>query len=303
MIEKVFFDITSLCNANCLYCFTNSVNSLPSNNELTTSDIKTIIDKLVNFNVKSISIGGGEPFLRNDICEIIDYIDNRIDISITSNGSIMNEDIITRLKNSNIKLTISLDSINKYEFSKVRKGLNLDLILKNIDLLLKNKSIKDNISIRATITTSNLENLNNLYNLIYYCENNGIKKLKINSTNNFGRAKNNNYLIPDFNLFSDKLNNLCTFINSHNFNLNIILPIKKYLNTNSYQICSLGNSSLYINSIGDIFPCAFTEGAIKLDNILNDSSNRLFIPNEPFNHNNNFCNKCPIHRYDKNNTF
>ena len=27
-IKKVFLDITNLCNANCVYCFTNS-NSLP----------------------------------------------------------------------------------------------------------------------------------------------------------------------------------------------------------------------------------------------------------------------------------
>ena len=38
MINKVFFDITGVCNANCKYCFTNA-SSVKSNRELNEDQI------------------------------------------------------------------------------------------------------------------------------------------------------------------------------------------------------------------------------------------------------------------------
>lgn len=47
MIDKIFFDITKFCNAECKYCFTNAVhyNSVITNEELNIDEI--VISKLV----------------------------------------------------------------------------------------------------------------------------------------------------------------------------------------------------------------------------------------------------------------
>lgn len=94
MIDKVFFDITKLCNANCVYCFTNSSNSLPLIEEELSKDlIRLLVDDLITIGVKELSIGGGEPFLK-DVCDLIKYIDGRLKVSITTNGTIVNDYII-----------------------------------------------------------------------------------------------------------------------------------------------------------------------------------------------------------------
>ena len=83
MITKVFFDITNFCNSDCLYCFTNSKRiEMISPNEMMYSDIEKLIDNLITLGIKELSIGGGEPFLR-DVCRILDYTNGKLHVSIT----------------------------------------------------------------------------------------------------------------------------------------------------------------------------------------------------------------------------
>lgn len=108
-IKKVFLDITNLCNANCVYCFTNS-NSI-TKQEMTDEEIIFLINSLFGLGIKQLSIGGGEPFLRN-LTKIISEVEKDINISITTNGTILDDEIIECIKNRNVKITISLDSLN-----------------------------------------------------------------------------------------------------------------------------------------------------------------------------------------------
>ena len=71
MIDKVFFDITQYCNGECKYCFTNSI-KIPQkyNEELTSEEIVDVLNNLYKVGIKKVSIGGGEPFLK-DLDKII----------------------------------------------------------------------------------------------------------------------------------------------------------------------------------------------------------------------------------------
>lgn len=182
-IKKVFLDITNLCNANCVYCFTNS-NSI-TKQEMTDEEIIFLINSLFGLGIKQLSIGGGEPFLRN-LTKIISEVEKDINISITTNGTILDDEIIECIKNRNVKITISLDSLNSQHMKKVRKGIDLSDVLNNIDKLVKFQDIRKNLSIRSTISTNNITDLKEL---VDYCESKKIPRLKINSINAFGRGK------------------------------------------------------------------------------------------------------------------
>ena len=160
MINKVFFDITNRCNAQCKYCFTNSTtnNSLESL-ELPDDRICDLIDELNILGIKELSIGGGEPFLR-DIPKIIKYAENKINLSITTNGTILTNEIIDSLKQSNIKITISLDSINSEISKSVRTGIDVDKVINNIKRLIQVKEIYPKLSIRTTVSKYNINCLN-----------------------------------------------------------------------------------------------------------------------------------------------
>lgn len=292
MIKKVFLDTTNRCNAECLYCFVNAEKT-KLDTELNEDQIIKIINILHENNVNAISFGGGEPFLK-DMVKIINSVPSSVNLSITTNGTIINHDIIECLIKNKVKVTISLDSINEEEFNKIRKGISLKKVIENIRLISETKLV-DFLSIRSTVTKYNIDNLRSL---ILFCDKEGIKKLKINSTNNFGRATVNQQIIPNFDNFMQKLSALRDFCFKEDFMTSVELPIDKYLKREK-SICSLGKESFYINAQGYVYPCAFSEGNLNMGNILFETYNDILCNLSKFDHKNNICNKCEIHRYEQ----
>ena len=62
--------LTYSCNNNCYFCYTGGPQKVE---ELNTGDWKKIIDKLWQNGVPQIVFTGGEPTLRNDLVELIEY--------------------------------------------------------------------------------------------------------------------------------------------------------------------------------------------------------------------------------------
>lgn len=86
----LYFEITNKCNLNCDYCYNNSsINNI--NNELTTDEIKKAILKLKDQHALStITFSGGEPFLRNDLLELIVFcFHNKISPNVITNGTLL----------------------------------------------------------------------------------------------------------------------------------------------------------------------------------------------------------------------
>lgn len=288
-IEKVFLDITNSCNANCLYCFTDS-NSIKEK-EMTDDEIIFLLNHLYRYGIKEISIGGGEPFLRN-IIGIINKVEQNIRFSITTNGTILNKKIIDCLRDKKVKVTISLDTLNPEHLIKIRKGIDIDVVLNNIDKLVKFEEIRKNLSIRSTIS---VENIRDMRQLIDYCEEKGIHKLKVNSINAFGRGRECLELIPNFGDFLQVLKDIRDY--SKNKMVKVELPIEKYLGDKS-NICTLGRYSIYIDSLGNLYPCAFSEGNLRFGNVLKQQKNFIEEKLRLFDYENNICKNCMIHRYE-----
>ena len=295
MIDKVFFDITKFCNAECKYCFTNAVHykSKIVNEELDIDEIVNFLNELAKNEIYKVSIGGGEPFLK-DLGEIIDRTNDKMKFSITTNGSILNDEFIELfIKNKNIKMTISIDSLDNDKSNMIRKNIDVNKVLINIKKLCNYEEIRERLSIRTTISAINYKDI---YDIIKFCENNKIKNLKINSTNEFGRAKENKDLILPFKEFMKLLEELITYCDKNVNRVNVELPVEKYLKGITRK-CLCGTTSLYVNWYGDVYPCAFTEGKLKLGNIKKKNVDMILKEIKNFTHTNEICYKCPINRY------
>lgn len=82
---------TSRCNLSCKYC-SNSTGDIPE--DLPISEWIQFIEELGRNSVLNIGIGGGEPFIRDDLTELIESIvRNRMRYTIVSNGSLITESI------------------------------------------------------------------------------------------------------------------------------------------------------------------------------------------------------------------
>ena len=68
----VQFELTEKCNNKCYFCY-NPLGHV-TGNELTTNQVKNILEQLREMNVFRINFNGGEPLTRKDIKEIIKHM-------------------------------------------------------------------------------------------------------------------------------------------------------------------------------------------------------------------------------------
>lgn len=143
----VSWALTNKCLYRCPFCKVWDVSS----QELTSSQIYSYVDDLVQMGTKRISFTGGEPLLRKDIKDIIDYVAAKgVYVLINTNGALVGGKI-EDIKKVN-KVQLSLDGA-KDVHDTIRGRGSYDLVLEAMELLNKR-------NIPFTITTVlNKENL------------------------------------------------------------------------------------------------------------------------------------------------
>ena len=108
----VVWNITRTCNLRCVHCYNDSGVGKPCN-EITTEKAKAVIDDLAGFGVPSILFSGGEPLMRPDLFELIEYaVGKGLRTVISTNGTLIAEDRAKEIKRLGVSYVgISLDGI------------------------------------------------------------------------------------------------------------------------------------------------------------------------------------------------
>ena len=85
-------DITYRCNNNCIHCWIRvPPNDSASNDELTYEEIKKIINEARNNGCRRWNLSGGEPMVRNDFPDILEYIHSHSKYcALSTNGTLIN---------------------------------------------------------------------------------------------------------------------------------------------------------------------------------------------------------------------
>jgi len=100
-------------------------------------EILDIATQFVELGVKKIRLTGGEPLVRKDAAEIIKGLGKLpIELTITSNGILVDKFIDVFKEAGLQKLNISLDSLQREKQDKITRRDYYDKIMANIDLLL-----------------------------------------------------------------------------------------------------------------------------------------------------------------------
>jgi MoaA/NifB/PqqE/SkfB family radical SAM enzyme len=107
--------VTRRCNYRCAGC---NVWREQDNEELSTEEIKRGLDVLRKLGVVEVLISGGNPLLRADIDEIIEYASRYFFTTVYDNGSMAAEKI-DALRHANF-VAISIDSLNPEKNDRIR---------------------------------------------------------------------------------------------------------------------------------------------------------------------------------------
>ena len=98
---KVMLQITTRCNMRCKHCFLSATGS---GTDMPYARIQSdIIKKLVESNVKKVTLTGGEPLLNPDFLDIVMALDNvGIESCICTNASLVTDELLNKIKNLNV---------------------------------------------------------------------------------------------------------------------------------------------------------------------------------------------------------
>lgn len=144
-MERYVIHVTKECNCDCLYCYEDDKTSI-----YTWEEVKELIDKIVQYRTSDefgIEFLGGEPTLRWDLIKkSYEYMENIPDINVvdyvvTTNGTVMNEEIADYLnKNKKIRFAVSMDGhkwANQLRVFKESRENTYDKVMGNIKFLKK----------------------------------------------------------------------------------------------------------------------------------------------------------------------
>ena len=107
-----WYSITEECDLHCKYCFADSSKRLE--NELTTDEVYRLLDNIAEAGTRSISIGGGEPTLREDLLDVVRYAARYkfMFVALNTHGQYLDKKYVDRLALAGIRqVKVSVDGL------------------------------------------------------------------------------------------------------------------------------------------------------------------------------------------------
>jgi radical SAM protein with 4Fe4S-binding SPASM domain len=137
-LDELWIYTTLACNLRCKHCLVSAGAKLKD--ELSTAEVKKLVDDAVDLGVNRFYITGGEPFIKDDIFEVIEYITRKKDreLILLTNATLFDEKKIEKLdslKGPKLILQVSLEGPNAEIHDKLRGEGSFDRTVDGIKRL------------------------------------------------------------------------------------------------------------------------------------------------------------------------
>jgi len=127
-LESLYLYVTSYCNLHCGHCWvtpkTSASGARPKDAPI--SIFKEAIKQALPLGLKMIKISGGEPLIRNDILELLEYTSNlRLFTHLETNGICVDKtmaDTLKRLKIGNVSISLDADTPGLHDTLRGKTG-------------------------------------------------------------------------------------------------------------------------------------------------------------------------------------
>ena len=157
--------ITARCNLRCRYCYFFN-NPAIEYNDLPTSEWLEFFRELGSLGVMSVTMAGGEPFIREDLTEILEgVVSNRMRFSFLSNGGLIDDKISAFIAGTGRcdSVQISVDGSCSKTHDSCRGEGAFDGAIRGIKTLQRH-GLK--VAVRTTIHRNNVNDLENIAHLL-----------------------------------------------------------------------------------------------------------------------------------------
>lgn len=144
------WELTYACNLACVHCLSSSGRRDPK--ELSTEEAFSVVDQLADLQVFYINVGGGEPMIRRDFFDIVDYaISKNVGVKFSTNGYYIDAEAAERFAAMDmLDIQISLDGMDSETNDAIRGEGSYDKARQAMDHLAAAGFENFKISIVAT---------------------------------------------------------------------------------------------------------------------------------------------------------
>jgi len=262
---NVTWEITLKCNLGCVHCLSNSGDG--SKNELTTAECMTLIDDLTALRVFQVNIGGGEPFIREDFLELLDYSHKKgLVTCVSTNGVALDNSIAKRLSKMNmLYLQVSLDGADERTNDRIRGKGTYKKVLNAIEALTASK-VK--FSINTVLTRTNFEQLETLRAMAGYYG----AELRVSRFRPSGRGKGSK---DDLGPSAEQLEYFAGWLEKHDLvktGDSFFCLTSDHRRQKGLDMCGAAKMTCCVSPEGDVYPCAFLQEAPFLSGSVRDNS-------------------------------
>jgi radical SAM protein with 4Fe4S-binding SPASM domain len=257
-LSELWIHTNNSCNLQCTHCL---VSSAPwEDRGLPTEEIKRIIDQGRELGVFRFYFTGGEPFIRKDIYELIDYItrDENSELIVLTNGMFFNQreklNLLLQVGRGRFKPQISLDGSTPEVNDPIRGKGTFERIIEGIKIAAESGL---NPTVTTVVMAVNAEDVPNITRLLASL---GVKNHHLLWVHQRGRALNGNV---DFILPTYKLINVVKKVRKVADEVGVTIDnfesLKEKLKSKKFTRFDLSNAcweSLCVYSNGEVYPSA-----------------------------------------------
>jgi len=121
-LRDLRISVTDRCNFRCTYCMPREVfdagyKFLPHDAILSFEEIARLARVFVGLGVEKIRLTGGEPLVRRDVPRLIELLAPLgVELTLTTNGSLLSKNAVLLKKAGLHRVTVSLDSLDDATF-------------------------------------------------------------------------------------------------------------------------------------------------------------------------------------------
>lgn len=249
---NVTWEITLRCDLRCVHCLSDA--GVASMDELTTGESLWLVDQLTTLKVFQVNIGGGEPFLREDFLDLLDYAHGKgLVTCVSTNGMLIDKGLARRLSRLKMLcLQVSLDGATAEVNDPIRGEGTYKKILEAIECLASEKVV---FSINTVLTRTNYPQLDQLRAM---AEAFGAH-LRVSRFRPSGRGKESrDYLGP----YKDQLESFARWLVENDLvrtGDSFFCLTSESRRRKGLDMCGAAKMTCCISPTGDVYPCAFLQ--------------------------------------------
>jgi radical SAM protein with 4Fe4S-binding SPASM domain len=245
-LQMVYYAITDGCNLRCPYCYASSTRRLPG--ELTHEESIDLVDQIAALGARLIIFTGGEPMLRKDLFDVASYARGLgLRVNIITNGTrILSKLIARKVADIFDEVTVSLDGGTADTHEPTRGKGTFALTARALSLLNDAGVVP---SINHVVTSENVSQVDQFAEFVRRLK---VRRVRLMSHSAIGRG------VEDGMRFTyDDFMTIQRFAWTHPLADKVLTdgPKAAAKPCSVRGNCGLGGNEIYVNSLGDVYPC------------------------------------------------